>query len=170
MTKEDMTMLVEFDYAVTSNGLRVDLIQGNQGKFVVGFFQRFPDYEELKEQNQWRFIINPNAGKFHETQSIELSIIINGDNVVRIIPLNPKFRELTKEDFKRANLRYVWERDHPNQETYTQWKVGQAGEDILKISRAIEPDGTQVKPTLMTMDSHILPKHLGIGKWYVDIG
>jgi hypothetical protein len=84
MTKQEMIQFIEKDHAVTYNSVRIDYKTNN---FKIGFFVPFDDYQKLKESNKWRFVTNNSSVNYQATKSIDHSIIINGDDVLKLTAL-----------------------------------------------------------------------------------
>lgn len=82
MTREEMTKFIKHENPITFNSVKVEFIDGG---FNVGFF--IPDEVDWNNENKWRFVPNNNAVKFQESKSLEHSIIIEGNKVVRLILL-----------------------------------------------------------------------------------
>lgn len=79
MTIEQMVKFVVYDHPITYNSVRVDFVDGTH---KIGFF--IVKESELDGVNKWRFVQNNDSAKYAETNSMEHSIIIDGDNIIRL--------------------------------------------------------------------------------------
>jgi hypothetical protein len=66
------------------NSIKEVTIELKKRNTICGTFVRGKDYEELKEKNFWRIIMNNNLDKFSKTNDITLTRIISGLNIVRL--------------------------------------------------------------------------------------
>ena len=113
MTPDQMTQAAEDEYFVTLHSAKFYLSDETS---KVGFFVRFPDYDELKEQNQYRIIPNNNAIQYHKDKddaenAIKHSIIINGDEVISIRSGYRGMRDLTTKDLNSFGEEINWMMD-----------------------------------------------------------
>lgn len=68
---------------VTYNSVRVDFLDGS---FKVGFFENLVgDFDQLRRQNQWRFIEDLNTAAYKENgNAAAFTTIINGDSIEKL--------------------------------------------------------------------------------------
>ena len=136
----------------------------------VGFFVRFPDYDELKEQNQYRIIPNNNAIQYHKDKddaenAIKHSIIINGDEVISIRSGYRGMRDLTTKDFKDENIKFVWRRNKLD-DGFTQFDIIERHENGIKVKhQSVTP------PFLSSIEDRINTDTLAniFHPWYVGV-
>ena len=84
MNKEDIAYIIEVKHPLTNYSLKVDL---NTDEFLVGIFVMTKDYDELKERNQWRFVINQKLRKWEQSNDHKLTEIIDGKYIDSITVL-----------------------------------------------------------------------------------
>lgn len=81
MTKEKIEQFIEYNPINYSTPNRINY---KNGSHKIGFFDYFDDYEKLKSENKWRFILNKDAYDYQKTKSKDFSVIINGDDLLNI--------------------------------------------------------------------------------------
>jgi hypothetical protein len=81
MNAIEIADFIENEHPITYNSLEIKL---NTGDIDVGIFVQHSDYSTLKEENIWRFVKNPNIGKWKETHDEGFTELINGNLIVNI--------------------------------------------------------------------------------------
>lgn len=79
MTKEEMNQFIRIDHPITNNSVEVMF---KNGENEVGFFTA--EKEDFNSENKWRIVPNNTSIKYKETNSIEWTRIINGDDVLEL--------------------------------------------------------------------------------------
>ncbi|MBI3236054.1 MAG: hypothetical protein HYZ42_18800 [Bacteroidetes bacterium] len=80
MTTEQIQSLLD-KHPITTNSVRFDY-KDQTVKF--GYFDGFPDNEELKKTNQWRIVENTNAINYRESNDLKFTTVINGNELVNL--------------------------------------------------------------------------------------
>ena len=57
--------------------------------FEIVIFYDFKDDKELISQNKWRVVTNNNRIKYEETNSLDYTNILNGEDIISIHPCEP---------------------------------------------------------------------------------
>jgi hypothetical protein len=84
MSRDDIAYIIEVKQFMTQYSMKVDL---TSGKFVVGIFVQGPDYTQLKEENQWRFVKNHKIKQWEQSQNTGLTDLIDGKSIDTITVL-----------------------------------------------------------------------------------
>lgn len=82
MTQEQMHQFIRIDHPLTYDSVEVFF---NDKTNNFGYFTG--QKEDMNDLNKWRFVPNVTATKYRDTLSNEFTIIIDGDEVLKLILL-----------------------------------------------------------------------------------